>query len=149
MSHLWQTYRRISRLKNFQFGVIQYLSCHHTILGRLKHPPITSSLSFLQRTLNILISELTIPERASGGGGIKNKQKSSQRREVTSKVHCPRRKRLFFCLVSDIPSSLSAMENVLFFAHSRSELKTERKKTKQNKTKKRKIELSNQHGWDI
>lgn len=112
-SALRQTYRMMSWLINIQSAVTSITSSYSAGAPSASSDNILSFL--LTEDIAYLINELTIPERACGGGGIKNKQKSSMRREVTSKVHCPQRKWLFCCLVSDIPSSLSAMENVLFF----------------------------------
>lgn len=89
-------------------------------MGRPRHPPITSCLSSAQKTLHVLISELAAPERACRGGGvgwggIENKQKSSRRREVTSKVHCPQRKWFFFLFALWYPLQPQCKGKPLFF----------------------------------
>lgn len=89
------------------------LSCVHAMLGHPRHPLRTSCPSFEQKTLHILISQLTIPE--SGGGGIKTNTRVLLGGKWQVKFTVSTGKGYFAISVADITPSLSPTENVLCF----------------------------------
>lgn len=117
------------------------MSCciYNVTVGHPQHPLKTSCLSVLLKTPHILISELTIPERACGVGLSKTNKRALRDGKWQAQFTVPRGKG-YFAIWSLILPPASVQWKKSFFAHSGSDLK---------RRKHLKTELLSQCGCDI